>query len=477
MAKYFDVHNHLFNKDFLAKELLYRLMKELKNLIHPDRDAADLRGIKDKVKKIREVIQVMKRFSYAIKVFSKKDSTAIYEEIDKTYKGEFILTPLMFDLTFCFAPTPDRDGNIENEPVKKVFEKEMNNMFKQIEKRTRTLSRDFNTETSDKEDKLWNTYLIEKEKFFKSAEKLQLQDEKDAGKIMRGAGVRHIPAKTDGFEEQIKQLKELKVNPKYKDMIFPFLVVDPRREGILELAKENVGKDNLFIGIKLYCPTGYSPTDPLLYGPEGARGGIYAFCEDNGIPVTTHNSDGGFATLSKHVLVSGHIYVNGDIQYLDKEYVDFGTSILDKDAVYERAVTLNHPQLWRKVVEKYPKLILNLAHFGGGQQLEGAIDNPNVPELWSNNIISLVKDKRYNVYTDLSCYSEFNILKKFHDSPVFQEIKHKVLYGSDFTLLLLFDGDFNNNVAQFKQIFGADFDVIANANPKEFLKNVLTLDI
>jgi hypothetical protein len=31
MNKYYDVHNHLFNKHFLAKELLYRMMKELKN--------------------------------------------------------------------------------------------------------------------------------------------------------------------------------------------------------------------------------------------------------------------------------------------------------------------------------------------------------------------------------------------------------------------------------------------------------------
>lgn len=473
MATYFDIHNHLFNKDFLAKELLYRLMKELKQLIHPDRDLGEQRGIKDKTKKIKDVIKALKRFSYAIKVFSKQDSTAIYEEIDKTYKGEFILTPLMFDLTFCFAPTPDRDGNIDNDPVKKVFEKEMTNMFNQIEKKTRSLSRDFNTETGEKEDKLWKTYLIEKEKFFKSAEKLQMQEEQDLHKKTRGANTRHVPTKTDGFEEQIKQLTDLKALPKYKDMVFPFLVVDPRREGIFEYAKENVGKDKLFIGIKLYCPTGYSPTDPLLYGPEGERGGIYAFCEDNGIPITTHNSDGGFATLSKRLLVSGHIYVNGDLQYLDKEYINFSTSILGKDAVYERAVTLNHPQLWRKVVEKYPKLILNLAHFGGGNQLEGAVDHPDVPELWSNHIISLVKDKRYNVYTDLSCFSEFNILRKFHESPVFKEIKNKVLYGSDFTLLLLFDGDFDNNVAQFKEIFGSDFEIIARENPKEFLKNVL----
>lgn len=474
MAKYFDIHNHLFNKDFLAKELLYRLMKELKQLIHPDRDLTEQRGIKDKVKKLKDVIQALKRFRYAIKVFSKNDSTAIYEEIDKTYKGEFILTPLMFDLTFCFAPTPDRDGKVDDEPVKKVFEKEMNGMFREIEKRTRTLSRDFNSEIGEKEDKLWNSYLEEKEKFFKSAEKLQLQEEKDSPRT-RGAGAKHLPTKTDGFEEQIKQLKVLKANPKYKDMVFPFLIVDPRREGILEYALENVGKDKLFIGVKLYCPTGYSPTDPLLYGPEGERGGIYAFCEDNGIPITTHNSDGGFATLAKRVLVSGHIYVNGEIQHLDKEYVNFSTSILGKDAVYERAVTLNHPQLWRKVVEKYPNLILNLAHFGGGEQLGGAVDHPDVPELWSNNIISLVKDPRYKVYTDLSCYSEFNVLKKFHESPVFHEIKNRVLYGSDFTLLLLFDSDFDSNVAQFKEIFDADFDVIANTNPKEFLKNVLTI--
>lgn len=477
MAKYYDIHNHLFNKDFLAKELLYRLMKELKKLIHPDNDRTEQRGIKDKIKKIRDVIKALKRFSYAIKVFSKKDSTAIYEEIDKTYKGEFILTPLMFDLTFCFTPTPDRDGNVENEPVKKVFEKEMNSMFREIEKNTRSLSRDFNSDTSETEDKLWKTYLQEKEKFFKNAEKLQLQDEQDSHKRTRGADAKHKPTKYDGFEEQIKQLKELKAHPKYKDMVYPFLVIDPRREGILEYARENVGKDKLFIGVKLYCPTGYSPTDPLLYGPEGVRGGIYAFCEDKGIPITTHNSDGGFATLSKRLMVNGHIYVNGELKYLDKEYVNFSTSILGKDAVYERAVTLNHPQLWRKVVEKYPKLILNLAHFGGGGQLEGAVDHPDVPELWSNNIISLVKDPRYNVYTDLSCYSEFNVLKKFHESPIFQEIKKKVLYGSDFTLLLLFDSDFDNNVAQFKQIFGDDFNIIANTNPKEFLKNVLTLDI
>ncbi|MCY1718880.1 amidohydrolase family protein [Prolixibacteraceae bacterium Z1-6] len=472
MEKYFDIHNHLFNKDFLAKELLYRLMKELKKLIHPENDDERERGIKDRFVKIKEVIQALKRFRYALKVFKKKNSTAIYEELNKTYKGEFILTPLTFDLTFCFTSSPNRDENSDNDPLKDVFEKEMEKMFGEIEDRTRSLSRDFNSDSTSEEDQLWNNYLKEKEEFLAAAQELNVQHETDTGKT-RGLFGKHLPGKYDGFEEQIKQLEELKNHPEYKDMVFPFLAVDPRRDGILEYAKANVGKGKLFIGVKLYCPNGYSPTDPLLYGPEGERGGIYAFCEDNGIPITTHNSDGGFATFSKKVLIDGDIHVNGNLVRINKEKIAFKTSILGKDAVYERAVTLNHPLLWRKVIEKYPNLILNLAHFGGGQQLEGAIDHRDKQELWANQIIALVKDPRYKVHTDLSCFSEPDILKKFVASPVYQEIKHRVLYGSDFILLLLFENDFTDNVTQFKKIFGSDFDVIARDNPKEFLKHVL----
>jgi len=470
MEKYFDIHNHLFNKDFLAKELLYRLMKELKKLIHPENDRADVRGIKP-IEKIKEVIQTLKRFRYAIKVFTKENSTAIYEELNKTYKGEFILTPLTFDLTFCFTESPDRDENSHNDPVKDVFEKEMNNMFREIEGRTRSLSRDTNSAANSEEDELWNEYLVEKEKFLEEAGELNVQFEKDTSKV-RGLSTTHLQGKYDGFEEQIKQLEDLKNDPDYKDMIYPFLAFDPRREGILEYAKANVGKGKLFIGVKLYCPNGYSPTDPLLYGPDGERGGIYAFCEDNQIPITAHNSDGGFATFSKKVLIDGDIHVNGQLIPINKEKVTFKTSILGKEAVFERAITLNHPLLWRKVIEKYPKLILNLAHFGGGEQLGAAVDHPDKEELWSNRIIALIKDSE-NVHTDLSCFSEPDILKKFVASPVYQEIKPKVLYGSDFILLLLFENNFTNNVAEFKQIFGSDFDIIARDNPKEFLKHVL----
>ena len=467
MHKYYDIHNHLFNKHFLAKEILYRMIKELKKYlsIQKDRslDQGHDRGLKN-------VITSLKRYKKALKIFAQKNSIAIYEHLDKTYKGEFILTPLTFDLTYCFAASADRDLPADSqEAAKEAFTNEMDSMFEMIEQQSRNLSRSFNPGAADEEDELWKEYVAEKELFMREAEEFQ-EAEQPVEAITRGI---RLPSATSGWDEQLRQITELKSHPVYKDLVFPFLAVDPRRPGIADYAKANVGKGKMFAGVKLYCPTGYSPTDPLLFGPDGERGGIYSFCEDNGIPVTTHNSDGGFATLAKSVYVTGLIQVNGKLHQLNNELLKFSKAIHEKDAVYERALTLNHPLIWEKVAEKYPNLLLNLAHFGGGRQLEAALDNPGNINLWSNKIFDLIKDKRYKIYTDVSCFTEFNIIDKLIASQVYPEIKLKILYGSDYTLLLLFEDDFDENVRLFRTKFGSDFDIIARENPEEFLKNVI----
>ena len=468
MNKYYDVHNHLFNKHFLAKELLYRMIKELKKFVIFQKERSLDRGTD---RGLKNVITSLKRFKTAIKIFTRKNSIGVYEELDKTYKGEFILTPLTFDLTYCFAASADRDLPAgSQEIVKDAFEGEMNSMFEMVEQQTRDLSRDFNPDAGTEEDELWNEYMKEKEQFIKDAEEFQESDQ------ITEAGTRDIfrlPSAFDGWNEQLRQIEELKNHPVYKDMVFPFLAVDPRRPGIADYARANVGKGKMFAGIKLYCPTGYSPTDPLLFGPDGKRGGIYAFCEDNGIPVTTHNSDGGFATLAKSVYITGLIQVNGQLHQLNNELLKFSKAIHEKDAIYERALTINHPLIWGKVAEKYPNLLLNLAHFGGGRQLEAAMDNPDNINLWSNRIIELLKDSRYKVYTDVSCFSDFSSIDKFIASKVYPEIKKRILYGSDYTLLLLFEDNFDENLRLFRTKFGNDFDIIARENPEEFLKHVI----
>jgi predicted TIM-barrel fold metal-dependent hydrolase len=470
MEKYYDVHNHLFNKNFLAKELLYRMIKELKKLLNIQKERGLDRGPD---RGLKNVINSLRRFIKAIRVFRRKNSTKVYEELNKTYKGEFILTPLTFDLTYCFAPSAERDMDETPRSIaKEAFEDEMKSMFEEIEQEVRGLSRDFNPAAGESEDNLWKEYIAEKNRFIEESRDFQ-EPEEETEFVSGDRGLFKRRTESDGWKEQIRQIEELKKHPEYKDMVFPFLAVDPRRKNIEEYARNHVGKGKLFVGVKLYCPTGYSPTDPVLFGPDGKRGGIYAFCEDNGIPVTTHNSDGGFATLAKEVKVTGLIQVNGKLHRLNDEMLKFSTKIHHKNAVYERALSLNHPLLWEKVVEKYPNLLLNLAHFGGGSQLKLALQNPDNKNLWTNKIISLMKDSRYKVYTDVSCFTDFEVIDKLLVSPVYPEIKPRILYGSDYTLLLLFEDDFEENVHQFKTKFGKDFDVIARKNPEEFLKHVI----
>lgn len=140
MEKYYDVHNHLFNKNFLAKELLYRMVKELKKMLNIQKERGLDRGPD---RGLKNVITSLRRYIEAIRVFTRKNSTAVYEELDKTYKGEFILTPLTFDLTYCFAPSADRETDeIPRSIAKEAFEDEMKNLFEEIDQEVRSLSRD-----------------------------------------------------------------------------------------------------------------------------------------------------------------------------------------------------------------------------------------------------------------------------------------------------------------------------------------------
>ncbi len=458
---YYDIHNHLFNKHFLAKELLYRLMKEMRNQLGID--GVRSRGEAGTSRGLKSSIRTLRRYTHAIRIFGKRNSAAIFEVLDKTYRGEFILTPLTFDLTWCFAPTADREMAPSPETTAtRDFKRESDHYFRSVESRLKAFPGMEKPEDGEVA-MLLEKYKKEKERFLEAAGAM-LEAERS---------VTLLPDSEWGWKEQIRQLEEMKENPRYRNRIFPFLAVDPRRAGILEYAREHVGRGRLFAGIKLYCPNGYSPTDPLLFGHDGHRDGIYAFCEDNGIPITAHNSLGGFATFAKSVVVTGDIYKEGKLIPINEETVKFRDSFFGSEGVYERAMTLNHPMIWEKVVNHYPGLILNLAHFGGAAELSKALDNPGDSSLWSGRIIALLRDKGTHVFTDLSCFTEFRTLHKLINSPLYPLIRHRILFGSDYTLLLLFENNFNANIKKFKEYFGGDFGIIAGENPQEFLRQVV----
>jgi hypothetical protein len=99
----------------------------------------------------------------------------------------------------------------------------MNSMFEMVEQQTRDLSRDFNPHAGTEEDELWKEYMEEKEQFMKEAEEFQELDQP----FVAGTRDIRLPGAFDGWNEQLRQIEELKNHPVYKDMVFPFLAVDP----------------------------------------------------------------------------------------------------------------------------------------------------------------------------------------------------------------------------------------------------------
>jgi len=89
-----------------------------------------------------------------------------------------------------------------------------------------------------------------------------------------------------GLERQLNALKNLSA----KGNCFPFFPVDPRRPGVVQAVlsgKIVTRKRGGFYGIKLYPRLGYHPLSSNLVS-------LYAYCEANSIPITTHASTGGF---------------------------------------------------------------------------------------------------------------------------------------------------------------------------------------
>ncbi len=229
MTPYFDIHNHLFNKNFLAKELRYRLIKELKN--HLGIAEEQSRGPEVTSRGIENMTRLLKRYTHAIRIFCRKNSEAIYHELDKTYKGEFILTPLTFDLTWCFAPSADRGLAREPEiPVEKQFDREMEGLLGDLERGSRLFSTSRSAPLNPKEERQQEKFRVEKERFLTQLRKLEEAESRG----IRGSRTRRsgTPGTFNGWEEQIRQIAALKNNPAYQNKVFPFLAVDPRRPGI-----------------------------------------------------------------------------------------------------------------------------------------------------------------------------------------------------------------------------------------------------
>lgn len=259
------------------------------------------------------------------------------------------------------------------------------------------------------------------------------------------------------IHRQINELKRLMNN--YP--VLPFHAVDPYQN-------ENTGINNLynlflhaftghnkFTGIKLYPALGFLPSHPALMP-------IYEICQEKNIPVTTHCGGTIIRTNKNKILLQGFQIVNNQV-------VSYQGKLTEKGK--DKAIRLNDAALWEPVLKTYPKLKLNLGHFGGGYEWS------NYPMDTKQNrikkILELMQTYK-NVYTDFSYnLSDKKIITKFFDTITNNENKpflERVMFGTDYWMVLAAGDYFQNQVDFMDEAsnYGVK-DMITLKNPRKFL--------
>ena len=203
----------------------------------------------------------------------------------------------------------------------------------------------------------------------------------------------------------------------------------PPEDEPLAVVKKAV-EDHGFIGVKLYPPMGFRATGNAALGnafpphviaanglgPDAGRkldaelDRLYAFCTDNNVPIMAHTSD-SYGSAK-----------------------DYG----------KRA----NPAAWIKVLEKYPALRINLAHFGGFNR-GGTRENAEQSWGWAIGR-AFAAAATPNVYADISFFSEVLhrsdeqrryvvwLFKTFVER--FPSAAQRLIYGSDWTMVGYADG-------------------------------------
>lgn len=267
-----------------------------------------------------------------------------------------------------------------------------------------------------------------------------------------------------GFLTQLEQVADLK--QKYGDLVLPFMAIDPRRPDLLKLAQKYIGLG--FAGFKLYPPFGFFPFDERLDE-------VYAFAEAEGLPIITHCSPGG-------------IYWRGKITPELRIHPKTGQKLRGRNNA-RFAANFSNPANYEYVLEKFPRLKICLAHFGGGEAWDKYLENrwpaseverrrrgrrkAARPISWLTTIMEMMNTHE-SLYADISYTLHEDhflpLLKVLINTP---KLREKILYGSDCYMVLLDKSEraFSVNVRGY--LGEKDYRQIADTNPQKFLERGL----
>lgn len=269
------------------------------------------------------------------------------------------------------------------------------------------------------------------------------------------------------FLVQLKELIPLK--EEYGDLITPFIAIDPRHEGLLELVKEYIEEHN-FGGLKLYPPLGYYPFDERLFG-------VYEYAEKRQIPIIAHCSPGG-------------VHWQGRVKAEWRKHPKTG-EMLKGRSISKFSDYFTHPANYYWVLDQFPKLKLCFAHFGGAEEWAKFLQNSwprekaeegekemaercvcNSDVSWLSIITDMIRNKNYpNIYADIS-YTAYKtdylpLIKVMVNND---KLRKFILYGSDCYMVQMDISEraFSLNV---RGMLGEeDYHQIAETNPRKFLR-------
>jgi len=255
---------------------------------------------------------------------------------------------------------------------------------------------------------------------------------------------------------QIAELKKLSI----KKPVLPFLFCDPRRlddggitpQNLYYLFNYAFSGTEPFFGVKHYPALGYHPNDYRLWP-------IYKICEEKRIPVLTHCGGEDVSTAKRQITI-----YNGEKQEIVK-----GKN--RKEVAYQ----LNDPAKWEPVLDQFPDLILNIAHFGSEKtwRARSRVDIKTDPQQRKETIMDLMK-RFPNVYSDFSYTitekgASENFIYTLINNPL---IRERSMYGSDFWVVN-FAGQMAKKQATFLDMAKAADSSLVNTlcktNPMRYL--------
>ncbi len=257
------------------------------------------------------------------------------------------------------------------------------------------------------------------------------------------------------YLKQIEDMKKLR-NEKFSEKLLNFIALDPNNPKVYEIFQNALSNDGGFFGVKLYPALGFLPSNKKLMD-------IFEICQDKNIPITTHVGGDSIHTTQRFIKVYGKQMTSPAT--VGERYVRIPHLI--RMSGKRTGEIFNSPKNWEPVLHTFPKLKLNLGHFGGTAEWVKFLKNISPRVL---QIIDLMS--RYeHVYSDFSDNFDVpEVMYKFRNLLETNTlVRERAMHGSDFYMTML-SSDFKTVKAQFETIMGENFmNIISKQNPKKFL--------